>query len=157
VTRPSSLIARFREGSVALTNALADTGDGELEARETPRDWSVREIVHHLADTEVMRASRLFRLLAEDEPTAEGYDEVAFARRLHYERDVDASVATFLAVRESLAALLEHLSEEEWGRFGKHAELGTYDVSMAVERGVAHVAEHVDQIRRARLRWNTAV
>jgi len=56
-----------------------------------PGKWSAREIVHHLADSEMTSAIRLRRLLAEDKPVINGYDEAECARRLHYDRPIEGS------------------------------------------------------------------
>ncbi len=57
--------------------------------------WSVREIVHHLADSEMTAAVRLRLLIAEDRPTIHGYDQDEFARRLYYDRPHEASLELF--------------------------------------------------------------
>jgi hypothetical protein len=149
-TGREDLIERFRQGADAVSAALEGLRDGEVDAAEAPGEWSVRQIVHHLADTELMRGARLFRLLTHDHPAIDEFDEGAFAERLHYERDVDSSLAAFVALRESLSSLLKRLSEEEWRRAGVHTELGLYGVETVVERGVSHAADHAEQIRRAR-------
>lgn len=156
MTERQALIDQFRAGGAVLNSAIEGLREGELDCREGAGEWSVRQIVHHVADGEIVRAARLFRLLVEDEPVIDGIDEGAYLRALHYERGIDASVAMFHAVRESLAALLEELSAEEWRRVGRHSEFDSFGVEVVVERGVAHVVEHVDQIRRARSRWVAA-
>ena len=59
------------------------------------RRWSVREIVHHLADSEMTAAVRLRLLLAEDRPTIQATIRIEFARRLHYDRPHEASLELF--------------------------------------------------------------
>src|SRR5205814_5017356 len=93
-----------------------------------PGEWSARQVVHHLADSEMTSAIRLRRLLAEDRPVIVGYDEPEFARRLHYDRPIDGSLAAFRSARESTAELLDRLDEDEWARQGTHTESGRYAV-----------------------------
>jgi hypothetical protein len=150
------LVERFREGATAVKAAVQGLRDGEADACEGPGEWTVRQIVHHLADTELMRGARLFQLLVDDQPTIQGFDEGAFARRLHYERDIQSSVVAFCALRESLASLVEQLSEEEWSRGGVHSEINPYTVETMIRRGIDHAREHTEQIRRARSRWASA-
>jgi hypothetical protein len=150
------LVERFREGATAVKAAVQGLRDGEADACEGPGEWTVRQIVHHLADTELMRGARLFHLLVDDRPTIQGFDEGAFARRLHYERDIQSSVVAFCALRESLASLVERLSEEEWSRGGVHSEINPYTVETVIRRGIDHAREHTEQIRRARSRWASA-
>ena len=81
-------------------------------------------VVHHLADSESMAFTRLRRLIAEDEPVIQGYDEPEWARRLHYDRPIESSVAVVGAVRAASLSLLESLTAAEWERTGTHTESG---------------------------------
>lgn len=146
----SELIARYKDGYRVVTDALNGATDAELDARPAAGEWSAREVVHHLADSETTSAIRLRRLLAEDRPTIQGYDEAEFARRLHYDRPIEASLELFGAVRRASAQLLDHLSGGEWTREGTHTESGHYSVESWLEIYAAHAHEHADQIRRAR-------
>ncbi len=71
----------------------------ELDSQPPGDAWSVRTIVHHLADSEAMAYIRLRRLVAEDDPVIAGYDEPEWARRLHYDRPIAPSLAVLRAVR----------------------------------------------------------
>jgi hypothetical protein len=144
------LIERYESGYAAVEAALAGITDAELDAREGPDEWSAREIVHHLADSEMTSAIRLRKLLAEDNPTIQGYNEPEFARRLHYERPLEGSLLAFKGARESTAGLLAMLSASEWSRSGEHTESGRYSVETWLRIYAAHGHDHADQIRRAR-------
>ena len=144
------LIERYKDGHRVVTEALAGIDVAELDARLAPDEWTAREVVHHLADSEMTSAIRLRRLLAEDNPVIEGYDQEEFARRLHYDRPIEASLATLGAVRMVTAELLDRLTEAEWVREGTHNESGRYTVGDWLRIYAAHVHDHADQIRRAR-------
>jgi hypothetical protein len=91
---------RYKAGSAAVGDALAGITDAELDARPEPGEWTPREIVHHVADSEMTAAIRLRRLLAEDNPTIQGYDQEAFARDLFYDqRPIQASLDALAASR----------------------------------------------------------
>ena len=72
-----------------MSEALAGATDEELDAHPAPGKWSAREIVHHLADSEMTSAIRLRLLLAVDNPKIAGYDQEEFARRLYYDRPIE--------------------------------------------------------------------
>lgn len=150
--RRSQLLDRFRAGYAAVEEALTDVADDELDRRPAPDEWTVREIVHHLADSEARAFIRLRQLIAEDDPVIQAYDEPEYARRLHYDRPIGPSLAVLRAVREASLELLEVLSPDEWERAGTHAESGRYSVDdwLAIYAGHSH--DHADQIARARLR-----
>lgn len=144
------LIERYRDGHRAVADALAGAGEDDLDGRPGPAEWSAREVVHHLADSEMRSAIRLRRLLAEDAPTILSYDEEEYARRLHYDRPVESSLELFRTVRESTAAILDRLGDDEWAREGTHTESGRYTVEGWLEIYARHAHDHAEQIRRAR-------
>jgi DinB superfamily len=146
----SALIQRYRDGYDHVAAALEGATDAELDARPAPETWSAREIVHHLADSEMTSAIRLRRLLAEDQPLIVGYDQEEYARRLHYDRPIASSLDAFRAARASTADLLDQLTEAEWTRTGTHSESGAYSMSRWLEIYAEHAHKHADQIRRAR-------
>jgi hypothetical protein len=145
----ASLIARYRAGHAAVVEALAGADDAALDRRPGPGSWSAREIVHHLADSEMTSAIRLRRLLAEENAAIVGYDQEEFARKLHYDRPIAASLEAFKWARVSTAEILDQLSDEEWGRAGTHNEIGRYPVERWLEIYAEHAEKHAGQIRRA--------
>ncbi len=114
-------------------------------------EWSAREIVHHLADSEANSYIRLRRLLAEDGPALVGYDQDGWARELRYDRrPIDQSLAVFNAVRAASSELLGAVDDAAFDRAGTHDEHGTYSVDTWLELYAAHAHDHADQIRQAR-------
>jgi len=145
-----ALIEKYREGYRVVSDALRGISDQELDARPAPSKWSAREIVHHLADSEMTSAIRLRRLIAEERPVIQGYDQDEFARRLAYDRPIQASLDAFRATRQTTAEILERLTETDWTREGTHSESGRYTVEHWLEIYAKHAHTHADQIRRAR-------
>src|SRR3970040_2600911 len=96
-----ALIERYTDGYGAFTEALQGISERELDARPAPGKWSAREIVHHLADSEMTSAIRLRRLIAEDRPLIQGYDQDEFARRLHYDRPIHSPIGALRCSRET--------------------------------------------------------
>jgi hypothetical protein len=143
------LIDQYKDGYRIVAEALVGATDEELDAHPAPGKWSAREIVHHLADSEMTSAIRLRRLIAEDDPPIQGYDEGEFARRLFYDRPVEASMEALRASRATTAEILERLEENDWARAGTHSESGPYSVESWLEIYARHAHDHADQIRRA--------
>jgi DinB superfamily len=144
-----ALIEQYRRGYDEVVDALAGCTDAQLDARPAPGKWSSREIVHHLADSEMTSAIRLRRLIAEEQPVIHGYDQDEFARRLFYDRPIGMSLAAFRAARASTVEILERLTPEQWARTGTHTESGAYSVGQWLEIYGVHAHNHADQIRRA--------
>ncbi|HEY8742681.1 MAG TPA: DinB family protein [Chloroflexota bacterium] len=144
------LLAQYKDGHREVTEALAGLTEEDLDARPLAGEWTAREIVHHLADSEMTSAIRLRRLLVEEQPAILAYDEEAFARHLYYDRPIAASLDALRAARQTTADILDRLSEAEWARAGTHNEVGRYSVEVWLEIYAAHGHDHAEQIRRAR-------
>jgi hypothetical protein len=148
--RRRALVAQYKDGYRAVADALAGATDAELDARPAPGKWSAREIVHHLADSEMTSAIRVRNLVATDNVSIVGYDQDVFAKRLHYDRPIAASLAAFKAARDTTAEILDRLSEADWTREGTHTEHGRYGMDTWLGIYSVHAHDHADQIRRAR-------
>jgi hypothetical protein len=145
----AKLIQRYRDGHRVVKEALAGIKDDELD-RSASDDWTPRQIAHHLADSEMMSALRIRRLLTEDEPVIHGYDEAAFARLLTSNRPIEPSLEAMRWARETSAQLLERMTEEDWRRVGTHTESGPYSAEDWLTIYAAHAHDHAAQIKRAR-------
>lgn len=143
------LIALYRDGYRAIVEAIHGADEAQLSTRPAPGRWSAREIIHHLADSEMTAAVRLRLLLATDRPAIQGYDQDAFSERLHYDRPHEASLEAFRYARECTAQLLERLTEEEWLREGTHSEVGTFGVLEWLETYGPHAHRHARQVVEA--------
>ena len=155
VKEREKLIALYRDGYRAVVEALHGATEEELTARPGPAQWSARQIVHHLADSEMTAAIRLRLLLAHDRPTIHGYDQDVFAERLHYDRSHESSLEAFRYARECTAQILERLSEDDWLRSGTHTEVGSYSVEKWLEIYATHAHSHARQIVEAISRART--
>ena len=144
------LLADYKDGYRVVADALEGATEAELDARPAPGKWSAREIVHHLADSEMMSAMRVRWLLATERPAIVAYDQDEFAKRLHYERPIASSLAAFKAARESTTQLLERLAEDDWRREGTHPEHGRYGMDTWLNIYGRHAHDHAAQIVRAR-------
>jgi hypothetical protein len=144
-----TLLQQYRDGAAEVRRAVAEIGPQGLDRRPAPGEWTAREVVHHLADSELTSAIRLRRLLAEDDAVIHGYDENAFARRLRYDRPIETSLDAMEAARRSSLELLEAVPEEDWARSGTHTESGPYSVENWLELYAAHPYDHAEQMRAA--------
>ena len=150
ITTRNKLISQYKDGYRVVADALTGATDEELDARPAPGKWTAREVVHHLADSEMTSAVRLRLLVGTDNPQIIGYDQDEFARRLYYDRPIEASIEAFKAARLTTAEILDRMSEADWTREGTHSEHGRYAVARWLEIYAAHAHNHADQIRVAR-------
>jgi hypothetical protein len=145
------LIAQYKAGFEEVSRNLANFPQDLLTAHPIPGKWSAAEIVHHLADSETISGHRLRRLLVEDQPLIQGYDQDQFAAQLRYnEREITPALEAFRAARATSAQLIDMMSEADWHRAGTHSESGSYSAEDWLEIYAAHAHNHAAQIGRLR-------
>jgi hypothetical protein len=147
------------EGSDPLT-ILADTPAriGALVAGRSPGDlrwtpkagqWSIAEIVLHLADVEIVFAYRVRMILSSPGTPIQAFDQAAFVHAQHaQDRDPFESLTLMTALRASMVTLLRGLTNEEFDRYGMHAERGKESVRHMVRMLAGHDRNHLAQIER---------
>jgi hypothetical protein len=151
MTDRAALLERFRRGAEVVAATLTGAAGPEVDYRPEPGQWSLRQIVAHLADSEIVAVTRFRRTLAEDNPTIEWYDEKAWADRLDYAtRKYSASLETFRRARAENYELLRELPEEAWLRPCVHSKFGPMTLYGLLETYAKHAESHAMQIRRVR-------
>jgi hypothetical protein len=143
------LMLRYKDGYNEVARSLEGFPEEKLNLRIIPGKWTVAEIVHHLADSETISGTRLRRLLVEEHPLIQGYDQDDFATRLHYnDRDIRPAMEAFWSARATTAQLFDSMSEEDWQREGTHSESGSYTAEDWLKLYAVHAHNHAAQIRR---------
>lgn len=145
------LVSQYKSGYDEVARNLEDFPTDMLTAHPIAGKWSAAEIVHHLADSETTSALRLRRLLVEDRPLIQGYDQNEFAAKLHYnEREIAPALEAFRGARSTTGQLLDLMTEEDWRREGTHSESGSYTTEDWLRIYAAHAHNHAAQIGRLR-------
>jgi hypothetical protein len=150
--RRTELIAAIENAPAALRRAVAGLSDEQLDTRY--RDWTLRQIVHHLADSHVNSYVRFKWALTEERPTIKAYDEGRWAA-LEDSRtgDVGASLALLEALHVRWVLLLRGMTEEQFARSFHHPESGqTVSLNAALAYYAWHCRHHTAQILWVRQR-----
>lgn len=149
------LLERFRRGGELLAMATTGAaGTAELDFRATGDEWSVRQIVCHLADAECVGAMRFRQTIAEDNPTIVWYDEKAWAENLPYaNRKLSAAVETFRRIRMENYDLLKDLPEGTFARTATHSRFGETTLGGLLKTYAEHAENHVVQLRNVRQKY----
>jgi len=146
----AELLERFRRGPEYV--AVAITGAAGSEVDYTPDGkWSVRQIVAHLADSEIVGAMRFRQLIAEPSPTLQAFDQNAWAAKLDYaKRRPSQSLETFRRIRAENYELLKDLPPETFDRRGQHSERGPVSLLDMLRGYTEHAEKHSTQLREVR-------
>jgi DinB superfamily len=145
------LIDKYAAGYDEVVKCLEGIPQDGLTAQPFPGKWSACEIVQHLADSEMNSALRLRRLLAEDSPHIQGYDQDDYAQRFSYnERDMEPALAAFRGARATSVQILKRMTAADWERAGTHNEHGRYSMELWLTLYADHAHNHAEQIRRLR-------
>jgi hypothetical protein len=151
------LLERFRRGPELMATVLTGAAGSELDYVPAPGKWSVRQIVAHLADAEIVGAGRFRRVIAEENPTLAGYDQDAWARNLNYaHRKTSDSLDTFRRLRAENWELLKDLPEAAFERRATHTERGTVTLLDLLKTYAAHPEAHARQVREVREQFRLA-
>jgi hypothetical protein len=149
----AALIADLAGLPSRLLRAVDGLGADQLEAAYRPGGWTLRQVVHHVADSHINSYVR-FRLAAtEDEPAIMAYDEAAWAE-LADARSMDVSVSLRLidALHARWVGFLNGLAPQAWERSYRHPQLGLVSLDAALQMYSWHGRHHVAHIVNARSR-----
>src|SRR5688572_9932640 len=120
----------FIRGPALVRQAIDGLDPGLLNRRPPGDDWSIRDVVIHVSDAELLGAVRIRLAIAEEAPLMPVYEQDAWKRRLQYLwRDPEAALGLFQQTRYATAEILEHCGVEVWQRTAIHPERGPLTVS----------------------------
>ncbi|ARD48669.1 metal-dependent hydrolase [Sporosarcina sp. P37] len=135
------------------TSRLRETVDSlnEEELRKTYREggWTVRQLVHHIADSQLNMYQRLKLALTDDNPTAPAFDQDQWAVQPDTELPVESSIKMLEGINERIVALGNRLTNEQLDRTFTHAENGEISVAAKLAKLAWHEEHHLAHITNA--------
>lgn len=139
------------ETPAALRRAVAGLTPQQEGTPEKPGKWSVRQVVQHLADSELVGGFRFRMVLAHEGPELPAYDQDLWAERLRYaEADLSAALEDFALLRALNLRVLRRATPDDLRRVMRHAERGDEPLSRMIALYAGHDLKHRAQIRRIR-------
>jgi hypothetical protein len=134
---------------VELEQATAGVSAATLGRQPAPGEWSPREVLSHLADSDLVTGMRVRMIVTEDRPALLGYDQEKWTSRFgSLDGDAAETLARWQALRRANLRIYASLSPEEWRRVGVHAERGEESVRLTVQLQAGHDRVHLAQLRR---------
>lgn len=133
----------------ALRCAVDGLTDEQLDARYRPGGWTLRQVVHHLADSHTNSYVRFKLALTEEEPTIKPYDESAWASFGDYDvLPVEAGLDFLDVLHVRWVAVLRLATREQLARRWVHPDSGAAELAWNVGHYSWHGRHHLAHITR---------
>ena len=135
-------IGQIERLPLRLRNVVSAFTLVQWDTRYRPGGWTVRQLVHHLADSHMNAYTRFKLALTEDEPTIKPYSEAAWAELADtFETPPDVSLALLEAVHTRWVVLLRSVADSDWSRSIYHPE---YERTLSLDQLLAQYAWHCE-------------
>lgn len=123
----------------------------EAELNRTYREgsWTIRQLVHHLADSHLNSLIRFKLAITEDSPIIKPYDENLWAELPDCALPVDVSLAILGGIHLKWSVIMESLTDEQWQRIFIHPESGETTLVHCAGLYAWHSNHHIAHIRQA--------
>jgi hypothetical protein len=152
------LLADFAAGYDRIKKALDEAPKAAWDFRPSPKAWTIREIVHHMPDSEASGYVRCRKIIAQSGVTVDVYDQEVWATNLKYaSREVGLSLELFRLMRLYTLDLINTVDQKVWDdHFVIHPERGKLSLTHWLELYAVHADKHAGQIRRNVDAWEKA-
>lgn len=155
----NEILKLFKKGPSILENALAGLSDIELDYAPSNGGWTIRQIIHHIADGDDLWKTYIKIALGNEQAefSLQWYlalPQIEWAKRWSYEkRSIDASLALFRVNRDHILQLLEY-APDGWTKSAQfrdsNGEIEVVPVGFVVQMQADHVVHHVKRISAIR-------
>jgi len=150
------LIDQIEQAPAQLRQALAGLTPDQIDTPYRPGGWTVRQVVHHLADSHMNTYSRFRLALTEDEPTIKPYDQERWAAlKDAHTAPVELSLSLLESLHRRWALLLGSLRPADFARTFRHPEMGVVALDKYLGLAAWHGRHHIAHItsHRERMGW----
>ena len=146
-----ALIERFVAAGPAYRSAAEELSDAQAKTRIEPGQWSILELVVHVADADAVSIDRMKRIVAEDRPQLLNFDETAYIERLlPHEQSLDDALTLLEVGRRQFAHVLRKLPDEALARVGVHNVRGDVSARELLSIITEHAEHHLDFLVKKR-------
>ena len=145
----------LRELPDRLSEAVDGLDDAQIDTPYREGGWTLRQVVHHIADSHMNSYVRFKLALTEDAPTIKPYDEAAWAVLADSQMPIDVSLTLTWALHGRWVELLESMTEKDFHKTFVHPERGVQDLGTTLALYAWHSRHHTAHINglRARMGW----
>lgn len=153
VERRAEFIQTIKDLPTNIKTAVSDLNESQLDTPYRPGGWTVRQTVHHVADSHINSYVRFKLALTEDEPpTIVPYYEDRWAELDDSRLPIDVSLSLIDAVHKRWATILDSMTDADFQKVFRHPETGDWTLDGALALYAWHSRHHTAHITRLRER-----
>jgi len=145
------MIAKIANFPNILEANITQFNETQLDIPIGPGEWTVRQVIHHLADAHLNGYLRMKLILTEIKPILKPFDQEAWMGLVDVKGPIQSSLQILRGVHERWARFLEVLPEESWSRTGVHLENGLLNLDDLLVHFVHHGDTHIEQINQLKI------
>jgi len=146
----AELLKEYKDATDNFIAAAKAVPADKLHKAPSNDEWSPANIIHHLADTEAHFYIRYLKILTEDVPQTDFFDENVYPAKLKYQRrDVDYSLRLVQSLRESFYNIMSNFTPDEWEKKGRNSDVGEYPIVALIKKSRTHIKDHLNQLNEA--------
>ncbi|WP_203249257.1 YfiT family bacillithiol transferase [Sporosarcina beigongshangi] len=135
--------------TIRLRETVDALSDEELSRTYREGSWTVRQLVHHIADSQLNMYQRLKLALTDENPTVPAFDQEKWAIQPDTKLPVESSIKMLEGINERIVSLGNSLTEEQLDRAFTHQEAGKITVATKVAKLAWHEEHHLAHIKIA--------
>jgi hypothetical protein len=143
------LLNEYAKGYQYIMEAIQNLTEDQLNFKPDNKSWNIKEVIIHLADSELVVVYRMKKIIAEEKPLLNLMNQDQWTSNLNYNSlDYKPYLNLFKLTRETMVMQLETLGSDQFSRVGYHEELGEITLKDMIIRYIEHVQVHIHQINR---------
>jgi hypothetical protein len=147
-------IVSYRDAYAFLVDVLRQFPRAVWHYKPAPDQWSIHEIVLHIADSEANGYIRCRKCIAEPGQAVMAYDERQWAAALRYhEQSAEEALDLFKGLRLRTCRLIESLPDSAWSHTVEHAQNGTMSLDDWLDVYEHHIPQHIEQMNDVYAAW----
>ncbi|MGI9035621.1 MAG: YfiT family bacillithiol transferase [Pyrinomonadaceae bacterium] len=136
-----------------LKSAVEGLNDAQLDTPYRPEGWTIRQVIHHVADSHLNSFTRFKLGLSEDTPTIKVYDEAIWAEMADAKNaPVELSLSIIDGLHARWTRLLKSMSEADFAKKVNHPERGAMSLGELLALYDWHSRHHTAHVTKLRER-----
>jgi hypothetical protein len=143
------ILGELVENGARFERAAGRVPEPLISKRLAQDEWSIKEDLCHIADIQSVGVGRIEKIMSEENPPIEIYDESREnLERDHRDDDMSSSLATFLTARADLVSKMRDRPGSDWQRAGQHPVCERFTVEFILNDMLDHEQKHFERIDR---------